>query len=366
VVQEAALFEAAGVGAGLNRKNALRLYLGMKKLANADPNLVSVRLFGVVTGIKRDYLVCEGLYSEDYAEPEEEPEPDPAEPTEDEGPKPPPPLAAEPIGTGANKYVYYVTEHDEHGHCLDKWTRLPKSRPECVMAARKIKKMLTGDLEAQVQSYPPFPGVEKDYLRAQIGRIAAGATCCLAGMFIKDEEDEEGKAIKPNEPVWEENQAGFVPPAAAELCSTTCWMHHPSYASILSGMGRCVEPEREEVDEDEADKLPPQEQGEELLKLVSADAKVSGCTPAWTARNVAPALGAHSASVLRSTRWPGSMCIVQGSLFVNIYVGSGHKFVDGGFQCAPPPCLTEECSVDKEQVDEGVPLPPPPEEQEEE
>ena len=40
--------------------------------------------------------------------------------------------------------------------------------PKAVVAARKIKKYFTGDLDAPVWSYPPFPGNEAMYLRAQI------------------------------------------------------------------------------------------------------------------------------------------------------------------------------------------------------
>lgn len=365
-VAEASLYDAAGLGSGLSRKNAVALYLGMKKLAAKDADLKSVRLFGVIFGTKHDYLVCEGQYGEEYAEPEEEPPPEPEEgEEEDEGPPPPPPVPPEPIGQGANKYVYYVVEQYGNG-CFDKWVKLPKLRPECVMAARQIKKMFTGDLEAAISSYPPFPGVEKDYLRAQIGRIAAGATVCVKGMFIKDEEDEEGKAVKLNEPNWEENYPGFLPLAPVDLASRINWIHHPEYPSILSKMGRCVEPEREEVDEEEAAKLPPQEQGAPLLTSVAADSAVSADAAAWTARSTAPALGQHSASVLRSTRWPGACCIVQGNKYVNIYVGSGHKYTDGGFQPMAPPALPAECVVANEQADEFVPLPPPPEEEPEE
>jgi radial spoke head protein 4A len=366
VVQEAALYEQAGLGAGLSRQNAVRLYCGMKKLAGSDPSLTSVRLFGVIFGTKRDYLICEGQYGEDYTEPEEEPEPEPEDGEEEDAPKPPPPLPAEPIGQGANKYVYYVSDYDGSMNSLDKWVKLPKCRPECVMAARKIKKLFTGDLEAPVTSYPPFPGVEKDYLRAQIGRIAAGATACVKNMFIKDEEDEEGKAVKPNDPNWEEGQPGFVPLKAVELASITNWVHHPSYPSLLSKMGRCVEPEREEVDEEEAAKLPPQEQGEELCKGMDSDKAVSAYVPAWFGCSATPALGEHSASVLRSTRWPGACCIVHTSQMVNVYVGYGHKHQEGGFQPAAPPVIPEECHVEKEQEDEPVALPPPQEEEAEE
>lgn len=360
VIQEAALYEAAAVGSGLTRKNAVNLYMGMQKLANTDADLTSLRLWGVVFGTQRDYLVCEGQYSEEYAEPEEEPEPEPEEGDEEDGPKPPPLTPAEPVGTGANKYVYYVANYEGSVLCFDKWTKLPKSRPECIMASRKMKKLFTGDLETPISSYPPFPGLEKDYLRSQITRIASGATACVTGMFIQDPENEEEVVIMPNDPVWDADppNAGFVPPKAVELSSTVNWTHHPSYPSLLSKMGRCVEPEREDMDEEEAAKLPPQEKGVPLLTSVAADKRVGSCTPAWSARNLGGFLGEHATSVLRSNLWPGAQCIVQQRTFVNVYVGYGHQHHDGGFQPMAPPCVPDECFVEKEQIDEFVPLPP--------
>ena len=38
---------------------------------------------------------------------------------------------------------------------------LPLITPEHVKAARKIKHLFSGDLNAKINSYPPFPGVEK-------------------------------------------------------------------------------------------------------------------------------------------------------------------------------------------------------------
>lgn len=51
------------------------------------------------------------------------------------------------------------------------WKKLPNVTPQQLTAARKIKKFFTGRLDAPVVSYPPFPGNESNYLRAQIARI---------------------------------------------------------------------------------------------------------------------------------------------------------------------------------------------------
>jgi len=54
------------------------------------------------------------------------------------------------------------------------WTKLPPVTPAQIVACRKVKKLFTGKLDAPVICYPPFPGNEANYLRAQVARISAG------------------------------------------------------------------------------------------------------------------------------------------------------------------------------------------------
>jgi radial spoke head protein 4A len=60
-----------------------------------------------------------------------------------------------------------------------------------ITAARKITKFFTGDLEADVVSYPPFPGKEKHLLRAQIARIAASTIVSPKGFYMLEEEADQ-------------------------------------------------------------------------------------------------------------------------------------------------------------------------------
>ena len=71
------------------------------------------------------------------------------------------------------------------------WTRLPLVTPAQLVAARKIKKLFTGDPKAAVVAYPPFPGTEISYLRAQIARISATTQISPNGYFQSPEEEEE-------------------------------------------------------------------------------------------------------------------------------------------------------------------------------
>lgn len=44
---------------------------------------------------------------------------------------------------------------------------LPLVTPQQVATARKVKYIFTGDLNAQIKSYPPFPGKEKHLVLIQ-------------------------------------------------------------------------------------------------------------------------------------------------------------------------------------------------------
>jgi len=279
LVQEAAMFDAAGVGGGITRLNALGLFLGMRKLANKEP-VKSVRLFGKIMGLQRDYLICECEYNDDYEEPapEEGEAEEPAE-GEDEGAVKAPVIKMEDPKTGVNTYVYYVAGwlDDARTHDLNNWTKLPHARPECLMVARKIKKFFVGNLEAPVESYPPFPGNEADYLRCQIARIVAGASLCLTGVFVLDPEAEEGGPLFKLNEKDEEGNGCFKIMSASVLDDADKWEHNPLYPSILSGMGRCKEPEVDPLDDEieEAKRLAAIEHGEAPIKPISSDRELA-------------------------------------------------------------------------------------------
>lgn len=90
----------------------------------------------------------------------------------------------EPRGKGLNENVYWVT-HD----LLGEWQKLPDVRAKDIVAARLIKKVLTGDLETSVQAYPFFNGKEAALLRAQIARITAATVIVPAGVYKLNDEN---------------------------------------------------------------------------------------------------------------------------------------------------------------------------------
>lgn len=62
--------------------------------------------------------------------------------------------------------MFWVTDN-----VLNDWIQLPEVQPEHIVAARQISWMLTGKLNAAIDSNPPFPGKERHFLRAQLARI---------------------------------------------------------------------------------------------------------------------------------------------------------------------------------------------------
>ncbi len=85
-------------------------------------------------------------------------------------------------GEGVNSCIYWVS-HD----LLGEWVKLPDVRGESIVAARKIKRVLSGHLEADVEAYPFFAGKECHLIRAQIARITAATLLAPKGLFKESE-----------------------------------------------------------------------------------------------------------------------------------------------------------------------------------
>ena len=91
-----------------------------------------LNLFGKIYGTKMDYWVVSGVLGH-----VEEPNAD---------------SSVEKRGQGVNAMVYWVTDN-----ILNDWIQLPECKPEYIVAARMIKHVMTGDLNASIDSNPPFP-----------------------------------------------------------------------------------------------------------------------------------------------------------------------------------------------------------------
>ncbi|NXB76174.1 RSH4A protein, partial [Donacobius atricapilla] len=357
VMEAAFYFEQAGIG--LSKDESYYIFLALKNLINVQP-IQTCRFWGKILGLEMNYIIAEVQLREgEEGETGEEGEGTTAEGGKEMGEaeedvqkekeaeppkstyKPPPEIPKEANGTGTNKYVYFVC--NEPGK---PWVQLPPVTPAQIVCARKIKKFFTGWLDAPVVSFPPFPGNEANYLRAQIARISAGTHISPTGFyqFPDDEEEEEEGAD-----IYEENPE-FEPPTVAEMVeSLATWAHHVK--GILK-QGRCVwinpsqkseenEEEDDEEEEEEEREERQEERGPPLLTLISEDEGMKDI-PAWTAQASTNLIPEYSVAILQSNRWPGAYAFASGRKFENIYFGWGHKYSpESHTPELPPPAQAE-------------------------
>ncbi|KAJ8608810.1 hypothetical protein CTAYLR_009353 [Chrysophaeum taylorii] len=290
LMTEANLYEWAGISFG--RAETYRLYLAIK--AKALQEGLKLRFWGKILARSGDYYVAQAENSE--------------------------PPSAEDVKTiegaeGANKYAFWVCKY-----AGGDWTKLPNVSPEAIVVARQIKRYLTGDLDAKVPSYPPFPGgTEAHLVRAQIAQITA--ECCVspAGFYQEDDEAEEGiKSIKKVDEMEDYKSMD-------DLKDGSNWKHHELPINVN---GRCNQPPvDEEVDAESAD-LPDMP----LLAPIADD------DPAWRIEACPGGTGESpdSAVVAKSLKWPGAVAAAFGNKFVNVYCGFGYSS-NRGTPYQPPP-----------------------------
>ncbi|XP_044218620.1 radial spoke head protein 6 homolog A [Thunnus albacares] len=347
--------EQAGVGLG--REEMQRVFLALKQLVESQA-LQRCRLWGKILGTESSYIIAEAEYREgeeeeeqnaEEAAKEEEREAETHENEMDPFPqstyKPPPAVPKEAIGTGANKFLYYVCKEPALP-----WVKLPSVSPAQITVARQIRKFFTGRLDAPVVSYPPFPGNEANYLRAQIARISAGTQVSPQGFYQAGEEegDEEEEAPRDS---YEVNPDFEGVPVSEMAESLSAWVHHVQH--ILK-QGRCtwvnlaVKPGEESNEEGEAEEKeeepdePEPEVGPPLLTPLSQDIELFN-TPPWSSKISSALTSQHAVAVLRSNLWPGACAYACGKNFENIYVGWGLKYSGEGYSPPVPPLPQKEC-----------------------
>lgn len=181
------MFEWSGISFG--DAECYRIYKSMNRLAKLS-GATMLRFWGKFLGRKRDYYVLEGILP--YAE-EAKSSPN-----------------VEDRGIGANSHVYWVTDD-----ILSDWIQLPDVEPKYIEAARSIKYIVTGNLNAEINSNPKFPGKERHFLRAQIARIAHSTTIVPKGYLAPDENNDK-------EVVFAEGFEG-IPKNAAENKNLEGW-----------------------------------------------------------------------------------------------------------------------------------------------
>mmetsp|Transcript_11274 Transcript_11274/g.25876 ORF Transcript_11274/g.25876 Transcript_11274/m.25876 type:complete len:491 (-) Transcript_11274:105-1577(-) len=317
--EEAAMFEWAGVG--FSKQESYYLSLSLRKLAMETPGLQTLRFWGKMLGTEADYYVAEGAFPV---------VPPPA--------TPPPPVIpgssafdVEPRGDGANSCTYWVSA----GGCQP-WVRLPAARASHIVAARQIKRLLTGNLESPMMTMPFFPGKERHFLRAQIARIAATCTLAPAGWYEVDEELGENKFKEA-----EGNVEAF--PGPEDISKQDTWVH--AAVPLLQTTGKSTWPDTEAlaelISEDERNKIDSQKEEEPakaVLEPITADledlrGENDEGSPAWAIKeygdkglyNFGDVTKSYRVTAVKSLIWPGAVTVAQGQKFANIYIGYGMK-----------------------------------------
>jgi radial spoke head protein 4A len=307
---EAHLLQWAGVGFGVTE--TYRLHISMEKHAanmavrEENPQTISkLRLWGKIHGTQSDYYVAEGLT--DAAEEDED-----AARRGDPGGSP-----------GVNEYTYWVCKF-----AGDAWVQLPNVTGAQIVAARALRKFLTGNLDAPVLGYPPFPGTEKNLLRAQIARITSAAIATPKGIYQRGEDENQ----QTMEPVEDEEAA---PLSAKELLDISNWQHMRLH---LNDLGRStLMPEEEPEGGGDFERGPSDVIKPSICELgEDADADT-----AWRVRAAEGDLVAVSSLV-----WPGALTIGSGKQFASVYVGYALKYQSANFTPQAPKQLQAEYDLD--------------------
>lgn len=323
-LEDAAMFRWAGVG--FSQQESYHIGASLRWLASETPSIESLRCWGKILGTDGDYLVAEGSLKS-VPKAADAPENAPVLPDSPE-------FDVEPRGEGANTFTYWVSS----GGCAP-WVRLPAARASHIVAARSIKRILSGKLDSPVLSMPWFPGKERHLLRAQIARISATCSLATKDWYVEDDEA-PGKLKQAEDPI-----AAF--PAPEELASDAAWVHR---MPCLNKIGKCSYPdvsalqEAELINEEQAKAIAAQieAEGEQKAILAGVDQDLAEVKPegddvnvvAWSYKvfgdkglyKFADADNkTHQVTAARSMLWPGATTVAQGTKFANIYIGYGTK-----------------------------------------
>ena len=312
LLYEGSLFQSAGIG--IRDIELFQVLVSMKTVLAANKKINSIRFFGKILGIEKNYYVLETEQAKD-------------EPTDDGEQKKVEGIPSE--VDGINKYTYYVS--NTLGGNETTWIKLPDVSPDALSRSRKIKKFFTGNLTQEVLSHPPFKAYEIDLLRCQIARISHSTILAPCGrMKSKAEEDSEQQdKLPPNIMIAKEELAGVEKDEEFEeklksmdISKLDSWVH--LQPAILSKYGRCTlffsDEEKEKAEEYE-EKKNTAERIPKPLCLASEEN--------WVLHTYNQMID-NQVVCLSSKVWPGAHCVgykryEKDIVFSNIYIGHGFK-----------------------------------------
>ena len=225
-------------GFGFSDQEAYHLQISLKRLCIKE-DLKKLKFWGKIFCTNKNYFVAEGLHRKNVVDSV--------------------PENWEHSGVGINALSFWVTND-----LMEDWTELPVIGPEHLCVAFETKAMLTGNLNAPIQTYPPFPGKEKHFLKAQIIRITFSSTLVPGGSYKLMEENDRDVTLDPD----------FAWPGREELYTNEKWVHqHPQ---VLKS-GRVTHYIPKGLDEDAANELKGQlEEKEpyvERLRAITEDTR---------------------------------------------------------------------------------------------
>lgn len=232
---------------------------------------------------------------------------------------------------------------------------------------------MTGNLNANVVTNPPFPGKERHFLRAQLARIFAATAISPKGLYEMVDSEVEGQ---PAERKFAEE---FAFPAPDELKDLANWGN--THAIILD-VGRTTHEPEPGMEEDAVaewkEKMEAQDPTVERFRPLNEHKGMPGTISdpenpdaegiaflskiVGDQQNYAKTSGegsvSYCANVIKSLRWPGAVTVAKGGKFVNVYVGHGLKRGDSSFYPTEPPEVLKD-PVDQPEMPEPTPLEAP-------
>lgn len=256
----------ASAGCGMPEEEAFLLDRSITKLT-MEKNLEEVRFVGKVFGLRGNYLIISSKrYVADGEKIYQEVNTMPKAPRK-AGTVP---VQAEPGYVGVNRVSFWVASHPSAA-----WRLLPDVTPQQINAARAIKRLFTGNLEAEVVASPPFPWDEAVYLRAQLARIVSGTYIAPNGALeeaeplVEDEEEDDEDEEGPPKPKEAKYQLLTTPAKdfaeeetdVAQFITLDQWVHAEN---IIFKNGRQTKvPPKPETDEEDEEEEEPQRNADE-------------------------------------------------------------------------------------------------------
>lgn len=200
---------------------------------------------------------------------------------------------------GANRNIYFVCRSTDMGRAI----RLPHVTEAQITVARQIKKFFTGDLSSQVSGYPPFPGTEANFLRAQIALISSDTLIAPAGWYVMEGEEEDQKVVFALDAA--DNEEPLPKMDFDALNSAESWTH---CEMAISSAGRMLPvPEVENAD---GEPVPDPFYGEVDATRGALDG-IAEEEGKWRVQRCPSAGGPGSVSVVKSLQWPGAVAAAQ-------------------------------------------------------